>query len=80
VLPTLIGFLCRAWQRALLYASRPAWFSLGLFLVAATSKIGAFYLVSPDHVTANVSILELFALLGGIGWLGRHIFKLHQSG
>ncbi|WP_069806261.1 hypothetical protein [Thermogemmatispora onikobensis] len=80
VLPTLIGFLCRAWQRALLYATLPAWFSLGLFLVAATFKIGAFYLVSPDHVTANVSILELFALLGGIGWLGRHLFKLHQSG
>ncbi|WP_322480777.1 hypothetical protein [Thermogemmatispora sp.] len=80
LLPTLIGFLCHAWQRALLYATLPAWLSLGLFLVAATFKVGAFYLVSPDHVTANVSTLELFALLGGIGWLGRQVFKLHQSG
>jgi hypothetical protein len=27
-------------------------------------------------VTANVSVLELFAALGAIGWLGRFIFKL----
>ena len=33
-------------------------------------------LVSPTQVTSNVSVLELFAALGGIGWLGRHIFKL----
>jgi len=49
---------------------------LGLFLVAATFKIGAFYLVSADHVTANVSVLELFAALGGIGWLGRFLLKM----
>jgi hypothetical protein len=75
-LPTLIGFLCRSWQRALLLATLPAWIGLGLFLVAASSKVGIFYLVSVDHVTANMSMLELFAALGGIGWLGRHIFKL----
>ena len=33
-------------------------------------------MVSADHVTANASILEMFAVLGGIGWLARHIFKL----
>jgi hypothetical protein len=79
LLPTAIGFLCRAWQRALVYATLPAWLSLGLFLIAATFKVGAFYLVAPDHVTANLGVLELFALLGGIGWLGRHIFKLPQT-
>ena len=76
VIPTLIGLLCHNWQKALLYASLPAWIGLGVFLVAATLKVGPFYLVSTDHVTANVSVLELFAALGAIGWLGRSIFKL----
>src|SRR5712692_5945474 len=76
LVPTAIGFLCRSWQRALLYATIPAWIGLGLFVIAAASKVGAFYLVSPTQVTSNVSVLELFAALGGIGWLGRHIFKL----
>lgn len=76
LLPTAIGFLCRSWRRALLYATLPAWFGLGLFVVAATFKVGAFYLVSTDHVTANVSTLELFAALGGIGWLARNLFKI----
>ncbi len=76
IIPTIIGFRCRTWQRALLYATLPAWIGLGVFLVAATFKVGAFYLVSADHVTANVSVLELFAALGGIGWLGRYLFKL----
>lgn len=75
IVPTAIGFLCRSWQRALLYATLPAWIGLGIFVVAATFKVGAFYLVSPDHVMANVSVLELFAALGGFGWLGRHIFR-----
>jgi hypothetical protein len=75
ILPALIGFLSRSWQRALLYATLPAWIGLGAFLVAATFKVGPFYLVSPDHVTANASVLELFAALGAIGWLGRFIFK-----
>src|SRR5579884_2181727 len=56
LLPTVIGFLCRSWQRALLFAT--------------------FYLVAPTQVMANVSLLELFAELGGIGWLARHLFDL----
>jgi hypothetical protein len=74
--PTLIGFLCRHWQKALLFATLPAWIGLGVFLIAATFKVGAFYLVSTDHVTANVSVLELFAALGAIGWLARFLFKM----
>ncbi len=77
LLPTIIGYLTRTWQRALLYATLPAWIGLGLFVIAATFKVGAFYLVSADHVTANVSMLELFAALGAIGWLGRSFFKVH---
>lgn len=76
--PTAIGFLCRRWQKALLFAIIPGWIGLGLFVIAATFRVGAFYLVSADHVTANVSVLELFAALGGIGWLGRFIFRVHE--
>ena len=73
LVPTAIGFLCRSWQQALLYSTIPAWVGLGCFVIAATFKVGSFYLVSFDHVMANVSILELFAALGGIGWLGGSI-------
>ncbi len=76
ILPTIIGFRCRSWQRALFCATLPGWIGLGLFLVAATYKVGAFYLVAANHVTANVSVLELFAVLGGIGWLARFLFKM----
>jgi hypothetical protein len=76
ILPTAAGFLCRSWQKAILYATLPAWIGLGAFLIAATFRVGAFYIVSADHITANVSVLELFAALGGIGWLGRFLFKL----
>ncbi|MGB8345780.1 MAG: hypothetical protein WCD86_12915 [Ktedonobacteraceae bacterium] len=75
LLPTVIGFLCRSWQRALLAATLPAWIGLGAFLIAATFKIGPFYLVSVDHVTANASILELFAALGAIGWLAQYLIQ-----
>ncbi len=76
IMPSVIGLLCRSWQRALLLATLPAWIGLGLFVVAATFKVGAFYLVSNDHVTANASVLELFAALGAIGWLARSLFKI----
>src|SRR5438445_4537075 len=76
LVPTAVGFLCRSWQRALLYATLPAWIGLGLFVIAASFKVGAFYLVAPGQVAANVSVLELFAALGGIGWLARHLFNL----
>jgi hypothetical protein len=77
--PTFIGLISRNWQQALLYATLPAWIGLGLFLIAATFKIGAFYLLSTDHdhITASVSMLEMFLALGGIGWLGRYVIKLH---
>lgn len=74
IIPVLIGYVSRGWQRALLFATLPAWIGLGLFVVAATFKVGVFYLVSAEHVTGNVSLLELFAVLGAIGWLGHSIF------
>jgi hypothetical protein len=80
IIPTLVGFLCRNWQQALFYATLPAWIGLGLFVTAASFKVGIFYLVSADSVTANVSVLELFAALGGIGWLAQYVvFKSRAS-
>ena len=76
LIPSFIGLLCRSWQRALLLATLPAWIGLGLFVVAATFRVGAFYLVASDHVTANVSVLELFAALGAIGWLARSLLRI----
>lgn len=79
VIPTLVGFLCKNWQQALFYATLPAWIGLGLFITAASFKVGIFYLVSADSVAANVSVLELFAALGGIGWLAQYIFLPRQA-
>lgn len=75
VVPTLVGFLCRNWQQALFYATLPAWIGLGLFVTAASFKVGIFNLVAADSVSANVSVLELFAVLGAMGWLAQYIFK-----
>jgi hypothetical protein len=72
--PTLIGLLCRNWQQALFYATLPAWIGLGLYVTAASFKIGVFDLVGANTVAGNVSILELFAALGGMGWLAQYIF------
>ncbi len=79
ILPTLVGFLCRNWQQALFYATLPAWIGLGLFVTAANFKVGIFYLVAPDSVAGNVSILELFAALGGIGWLAQFVFQARST-
>ncbi|HVU66391.1 MAG TPA: hypothetical protein VHD63_04650 [Ktedonobacteraceae bacterium] len=79
VIPTLVGFLCRNWQHALFYATLPAWIGLGLFVTAANSKVGIFYLVATDSVSANVGVLELFALLGALGWLAQYIFKPRKA-
>lgn len=76
ILPTIIAFLIRKWQRALLYATFPAWAGLGIFLIAASFREGSFYMVSADRIAANISVLELFIALGAIGWLGRYVFKL----
>lgn len=79
IIPTLVGFLCRNWQQALFYATLPAWLGLGIFITAASFKVGIFYLVAADSVAANVSVLELFAALGGIGWLAQYIFLPRQT-
>ena len=38
IIPTAIGFFSRTWQRALLYATLPAWIGLGAFVAVSDSK------------------------------------------
>jgi len=71
VLPALTGLLCRRWQAAVLLATLPAWLDLGLFAIAAATRIGPFYLATDPHAVSTVGTLELFAVLGGLGWLAR---------
>lgn len=71
LLPALTGLLCRRWQMALVLATLPAWIDLGIFAVAAASKVGPFYLVLDPHAVSTVGTLELFGALGVLGWLAR---------
>lgn len=70
-LPALTGALCRRWQLAVVLATLPAWLDLGIFAVAAARHIGPFYLVLDPHTVSTVGTLELFAILGALGWLAR---------
>ena len=71
VLPALTGALCRRWQLAVVLATLPAWLDLGIFAIAAARHIGPFYLVQDPHAESTVGTLELFAVLGALGWLAR---------
>lgn len=71
VLPTLTGALCRRWQMAVVLATLPAWLDLGVFAIAAATRIGPFYLETDPHSDHTVGTLELFFLLGALGWLAR---------
>jgi hypothetical protein len=71
VLPALTGLLSRRWQAAVVLATLPAWLDLGAFAVAAAERIGPFYLAVEPHAVSTVGTLELFAVLGALGWLAR---------
>ena len=71
VLPALTGLLCRRWQAAVVLATLPAWLDLGLFAVVAAGRVGPFYLATDPHAVSTVGTLELFAVLGALGWLVR---------
>lgn len=71
VLPAATGALSRRWQVAIVLATLPAWLDLGLFAVAAAIRIGPFYLAMDPHAVSTVGTLELFAVLGVLGWLAR---------
>ena len=71
VLPSLTGLLTRRWQVAILLATLPAWLDLGIFAIAASTRIGPYYLVLEPHAVSTVGTIELFAALGALGWLAR---------
>jgi hypothetical protein len=71
VLPSLTGMLARRWQVAIILATLPAWLDLGIFAIAAASRIGPYYLAAEPHAVSTVGTLELFAVLGALGWLAR---------
>lgn len=71
VLPALTGLLARRWQAAVVLATLPAWLDLGIFAIAAASRIGPYYLAVEPHAVSTVGTLELFAVLGALGWLAR---------
>ena len=73
VLPSLTGLLSRRWQIAIILATLPAWLDLGIFAIAAASRIGPYYLVLEPHAVSTVGTLELFAALGALGWLARPV-------
>lgn len=70
-LPALTGLLSRRWQAAVVLATLPAWLDLGAFAVTAAGRIGPFYLAVEPHAVSTVGTLELFAVLGALGWLAR---------
>lgn len=71
LLPLVAGLLCRRWPVAIILATFPALLDLGVFAIAAAKRIGPFYLVQDPHTANTVSTLELFSILGLLGWLGR---------
>lgn len=71
VLPSLTGLLAHRWQAAVILATLPAWLDLGIFAVAAATRIGPFYLATEPHAVSTVGTIELFAVLGVLGWLAR---------
>lgn len=70
-LPSLTGMLTRGWKAAIVLATLPAWLDLGIFAIAAASRIGPYYLAVEPHALSTVGTLELFAVLGVLGWLAR---------
>jgi hypothetical protein len=69
--PAVIGGLCSRWQMAIVLATLPAWLDLGLFAIVAAGRLGPFYLADEAHAGGTASTLELFAVLGALGWLTR---------
>lgn len=76
LLPSLSGALCRRWQAALVVATLPAWFDLGIFAVAGAQRLSPFYIAQDPHAAGIVGTLELFAVLGALGWLARQAVLL----
>jgi hypothetical protein len=71
--PFACGLLARRWEIALVGATFPAWFGIGIYTVAASTQNGIFALTSGPHPSYLVGTIELFAALGGFGWIARKV-------
>jgi len=71
--PFACGVLARRWEIALMSATFPAWFGIGIYTVAASTQNGIFALTSGAHPSYLVGTIELFAALGGFGWIARRV-------
>ncbi len=81
LLPTLAGALCRRWYAAITLAALPALLDLSVFAIAAAKRVGPFYLAQDPHSVNTVSTLELFGVLGALGWLLRRcLLDLQTAG
>lgn len=73
--PFIIGALARRWEVAVIGATLPAWFAIGIYNVSTSSQDGIFAFVHNSQPSYLVGALELFAALGGIGWLTRRVVR-----
>lgn len=73
------GLLARRWDVAIFAATLPAWLSLGLYTIAASTQNGIFAFTRGDQPTYLVGTLELFAALGAFGWIMRRIFTTKDA-
>jgi hypothetical protein len=71
--PFASGLLARRWEIALVGATFPAWFGIGIYTVAASTQNGIFALTAGAHPSYLVGTIELFAALGGFGWIARRV-------
>jgi hypothetical protein len=70
-LPAATGALCRRWMPAVVLATLPAALDLGVYAAAGAIHNGPFYLATDTHAAAAVGTIELFAVLGALGWFAR---------
>jgi hypothetical protein len=75
LLPFGSGLLTRRWDVALLASTAPAWLAVGLFVAATSVQNGIFYFTKLGQPANLVGTLELFAVLGLLGWITRRVFS-----
>jgi len=84
-LPTVIGAFSRTWRGALVLAVLPWWIAviahagtlltpfIGLGGIAQGGRFDAPFWLSAAHLPLLLASLALFAALGILGWLARHV-------
>jgi len=84
-LPAVIGLFSRTWRSALVLAVLPWWIAviahagtlltpfIGLGGIAQGGRFDAPFWLSAAHLPLLLASLALFAALGILGWLARHV-------